>query len=65
MVEEDICGLTRVVIWMGSLVTAALLIGVPQADAGRPLVTDDAYPVELGERGGRIRHRVGNHNKFL
>jgi hypothetical protein len=39
----------RVVIWMRSLVTAALLIGVPQAEAGRPLVTDDAYPVELGD----------------
>jgi Putative MetA-pathway of phenol degradation len=38
----------RVVIWMGSLATAALLIGVTQAHAGRPLVTDDAYPVELG-----------------
>ena len=38
----------RVVFWMGSLVTAALLIGVPQTQAGRPLVTDDADPVEQG-----------------
>jgi len=38
----------HVVFWMGSLVTAALLIGVPQAQAGRPLVTDDADPVEQG-----------------
>jgi hypothetical protein len=38
----------RVVIWMGSLATAALLIGVLQVHAGRPLVTDDADPVELG-----------------
>jgi hypothetical protein len=38
----------RVMIWVGTLVTAACLIGVPQADAGRPLVTDDADPVERG-----------------
>jgi outer membrane putative beta-barrel porin/alpha-amylase len=40
---------TRVVTWMGTLVTAACLTGMPQAYAGRPLVTDDAYPVELGD----------------
>lgn len=39
---------TRVVILMGSLVSAVCLVGLPQAHAGRPLVTDDAYPVELG-----------------
>ena len=38
----------RVVIWMGSLATAVFLIGVLQAHAGRPLVTDDADPVEQG-----------------
>jgi hypothetical protein len=39
---------THVVLWIGSLVTAACLIGMPQAYAGRPLVTDDADPVEQG-----------------
>src|SRR6187402_3520161 len=39
----------RVVTWMGSLTIAALLFVVLQAHAGRPLVTDDAYPVELGD----------------
>jgi hypothetical protein len=38
----------RVMIWMGFLVTAACLIGVLQAYGGRPLVTDDADPVEQG-----------------
>ena len=38
----------RVVIWMSALATAVFPIGVPQSQAGRPLVTDDAYPVERG-----------------
>jgi hypothetical protein len=41
-------GMARVAIWMGSLMIVALLVGALQAHAGRPLVTDDADPVELG-----------------
>jgi outer membrane putative beta-barrel porin/alpha-amylase len=38
----------RVVIWTSSLTTVALLAGFLLAQAGRPLVTDDADPVARG-----------------
>jgi hypothetical protein len=41
-------GTAGVAIWLGSLTTVALLVGALQAHAGRPLVTDDADPVERG-----------------
>lgn len=38
----------RMVMWIGSVATLVLLVGALQAHAGRPLVTDDADPVERG-----------------
>jgi hypothetical protein len=40
--------MAHVAIWTGSLTTVAFLVGLLQAHAGRPLVTDDADPVALG-----------------
>jgi len=40
--------MARMAVRTGSLMTVALLVGVLQVHAGRPLVTDDADPVERG-----------------